>query len=163
LETRTVSAIVEGDGRIKQALVDQFHLYNATHNGDGISESLSTAEGTTARRIESGLIEKISDADVAIMDEFTEDEVGSQIVDICLAAARSLESWEQFVDSLAKLLGTKDLLLLDWYNRFGGRIFIPVTGGGHTSDEVISWMNAVFMPQTTCLKDQSSRVKNAYG
>jgi long-subunit acyl-CoA synthetase (AMP-forming) len=83
--------------------------------------------------------------------------------DVCLTAARALKGWDSFVDSMAKLLGIKDMLLLDWYDRFGGRVFIPVTGGGHTSDEVLAWMNAVFMPPTSTLKDQSSRVKNAYG
>jgi long-subunit acyl-CoA synthetase (AMP-forming) len=40
---------------------------------------------------------------------------------------------------------------------------VPVTGGGHTSEEVLRWMVEVFMPPTATLKEQSSRVKNAYG
>ena len=50
-----------------------------------------------------------------------------------------------------------------WFDRFGGRVFVPVTGGGHTSSEVITWLNEVFMSPTATFQPQSSRVKNAYG
>jgi hypothetical protein len=82
---------------------------------------------------------------------------------VCIAAMRQQEEWGSFVNAAGSLLGIKDLLLLEWYERFGGRVFVPVTGGGHTSEEVLQWMVLVFMPPTALLKEQSSRVKNAYG
>ena len=84
-------------------------------------------------------------------------------LEICIAAMRQQEDWGSFLDSAASVLGIKDLLLLEWYDHFGGRVFVPVTGGGHTSEEVLQWMVQVFMPPTATLKEQSSRVKNAYG
>ena len=42
-------------------------------------------------------------------------------------------------------------------------MFVPVTGGGHTSTEVLTWLNEVFIAPTATFKPQSSRVKNAYG
>lgn len=84
-------------------------------------------------------------------------------LDVCIASMRQQEDWGHFLDSAASVLGIKDLLLLEWYDHFGGRVFVPVTGGGHTSEEVLQWMVQVFMPPTATLKEQSSRVKNAYG
>ena len=82
---------------------------------------------------------------------------------VCIAAMRQQEDWSTFISASGTLLGIKDLLLLEWYDLFGGRVFVPVTGGGHTSEEVLRWMVDLFMPPTATLKEQSSRVKNAYG
>lgn len=84
-------------------------------------------------------------------------------LEVCIAAMRQQEDWGNFLDCAASVLGIKDFLLLEWYDHFGGRVFVPVTGGGHTSEEVLQWMVQVFMPPTATLKEQSSRVKNAYG
>jgi long-subunit acyl-CoA synthetase (AMP-forming) len=71
--------------------------------------------------------------------------------------------WNDFATAVASILGIKDLLLLEWRKRFGGRVFIPVTGGGFTSSLVMKWLDELFMPLTSTGKSQSSRVKNAYG
>lgn len=80
-----------------------------------------------------------------------------------LTQFKAYSSWDDFINTAANILGTKDDLLLTWFSRFGGRVFIPVTGGGFTSPEVLAWMSQLFMPLTTAGKDQSSRVKDAYG
>ena len=76
---------------------------------------------------------------------------------------RNLHHWQQFVDAASDILGIKSLLVADWFERFGGRVLIPVTGGGFTSDEVLRWMEEIFVPPTSLGKAQSSRVKNSYG
>lgn len=97
----------------------------------------------------------------------SESNVDGVLVDdrlrVCIAAMRQQEEWSTFINASGALLGIKDLLLLEWYDLFGGRVFVPVTGGGHTSEEVLQWMVELFMPPTATLKEQSSRVKNAYG
>lgn len=80
-----------------------------------------------------------------------------------LGTLQTLPSWTQFVESMSTLLGIKDELNLDWVNRLGGEIFIPVTGGGHASREVIAWMDELFTPKTTNYSSQPSQVKNSYG
>ena len=45
----------------------------------------------------------------------------------------------------------------------GGRVFDPITGGSHTSTEVLQFLSETLVPRTTTGADQSSRVKNAYG
>jgi long-subunit acyl-CoA synthetase (AMP-forming) len=105
---------------------------------------------------------KETDVDVINHADGNTDITDSRL-EVCIAAMRQQEDWGNFLDSAASVLGIKDLLLLEWYDHFGGRVFVPVTGGGHTSEEVLQWMVQVFMPPTATLKEQSSRVKNAYG
>ena len=76
-------------------------------------------------------------------------EMQSFTNDAIILALRALSCWPAFVSAVAAVLGTKDKLLLDWQLKFGGRVFIPVTGGGFTSTEVLQWMNDVFMPRTS--------------
>lgn len=45
----------------------------------------------------------------------------------------------------------------------GGRVFCPVTGGAHTSPEVIKFMGELLMDKTSSGEEQSSRVKDSYG
>ena len=100
---------------------------------------------------------------ICLSTDVLTDEEKSDRLHICLVAMRQQEDWGSFVNAAGSLLGIKDLLLLEWYDLFGGRVFVPVTGGGHTSEEVLHWMVELFMPPTATLKEQSSRVKNAYG
>jgi hypothetical protein len=76
-----------------------------------------------------------------------------------VSALRTVDGWDRLVDGLALLHGVRALLHMEWYERFGGRVFVPVTGGGHTSDEVVRWLNEVFIAPTATLAAQSSRVK----
>ncbi len=46
-------------------------------------------------------------------------------------------------------LGCRQDLLQEYNAKLGGEIFFPVTGGGHTSDEVMDWMTEVFCPPTS--------------
>ena len=45
-----------------------------------------------------------------------------------------------FVSHAAAIIGSRELLLTNWFQRMGGRVVAAVTGGGHTSDEVLAWM-----------------------
>ena len=45
-----------------------------------------------------------------------------------------------FVSHAAAIIGSRELLLANWFQRMGGRVVAAVTGGGHTSDEVLAWM-----------------------
>jgi long-subunit acyl-CoA synthetase (AMP-forming) len=53
------------------------------------------------------------------------------------------QSKHAFVKRASEIMGSRDLLLSNWFQRMGGRVVAAVTGGGHTSDEVLSWMQVL--------------------
>jgi hypothetical protein len=58
------------------------------------------------------------------------------------------QSKRAFVNSAAKITGSRDLLVANWCQRMGGNLvkhsaLAVVTGGGHTSEEVLSWMQVL--------------------
>jgi hypothetical protein len=54
------------------------------------------------------------------------------------AVQQLLQSKQTFVKHAADIIGSRELLLANWFQRMGGRVKAPVTGGGHTSEEVLS-------------------------
>ena len=60
-----------------------------------------------------------------------------------------LPEWPTAMQTLADQLRLKKPLLRAYFERLGGRVFRPITGGGHTSDAVLNWMNECFMSKTT--------------
>jgi long-subunit acyl-CoA synthetase (AMP-forming) len=48
-----------------------------------------------------------------------------------LEKLKKSDGWGIFVDASAELLGMRDMLLIEWFKRFGGNVFIPVTGEYH--------------------------------
>ncbi len=59
------------------------------------------------------------------------------------------QSKRAFVNSAATITGSRDLLTAKWCQRMGGNLLkgsalAAVTGGGHTSEEVLLWMQVLF-------------------
>lgn len=151
------------DKMIQKEILDHYYAYLSRSN-------LSTNSTVSDSYINSSNNRSNSSSNNGNLEERTEmcesvstNHDSENKLHFCITALKKLEEWDIFMNLVGSLLGIKDLLLLEWYSQFGGRLFVPVTGGGHTSEEVIKWMTQVFMPQTTMLKEQSSRIKNAYG
>lgn len=66
------------------------------------------------------------------------------------SAMRQLQqSKHAFVKHASQIIGSRELLLSNWFQRMGGRVLAAVTGGGHTSDDVLAWMQVradIFAP-----------------
>ena len=75
------------------------------------------------------------------------------------------ENWPKVAGILGSLTGKKEELLEEVREKWmGGRVAVPITGGAHTSDAVLTWMNEVFAPRTSAGANQDgSKVKNSYG
>jgi len=71
-------------------------------------------------------------------------DVSLDVIAAAPEAARALQqlqlSKQTFVKHAAAIIGSCELLLANWFQRMGGRVVAAVTGGGHTSDEVLAWM-----------------------
>jgi long-subunit acyl-CoA synthetase (AMP-forming) len=102
---------------------------------------------------------------------------GSMELGAVQAAQQLQQSKRTFVKSAAEIIGSRDLLLSNWFQRMGGRVLAAVTGGGHTSEEVLSWMQVlvsawlvIFVAASSCLRRPflgsrrlNTRIRAAYG
>lgn len=52
----------------------------------------------------------------------------SQILPSDLLVLRKIDGWSTFIDTVAAVAGVKDILQLDWFEKFGGRVVFPITG-----------------------------------
>jgi long-subunit acyl-CoA synthetase (AMP-forming) len=70
----------------------------------------------------------------------------SNSMNLCTAAA-ALQQLQRskhiFVHHAADIIGSRELLLSNWFQRMGGRVLSAVTGGGHTSERVLAWMQVM--------------------
>jgi hypothetical protein len=69
--------------------------------------------------------------------------LGTTAPEATSAVQQLWQSKQTFVKHAAEIIGTKELLLSNWFQRMGGRVLAAVTGGGHTSEEVLSWMQVL--------------------
>lgn len=95
----------------------------------------------------------ISDFQVALRQQNVAPRLALQVIsptatlDLSAAApeaAKAIQQLQQskhtFVKHASQIIGSRELLLSNWFQRMGGRVLAAVTGGGHTSDEVLEWM-----------------------
>lgn len=158
LEYRVVEAIMKED-TVKSEILIQYDIYKAfishlesndNNNNSNISESVTNTGNSESMEV-SVMVDTTEGSDFGVSESLTLQKRGPSLgaadldstLHICIAAMRQLEEWGAFIDSVGSVLGIKDVLLLDWYGYFGGRVFVPVTGGGHTSEEVLQWMTQV--------------------
>ena len=80
-----------------------------------------------------------------VVSNYSSLAVSSMAPEAVQAAQQLQQSKRAFVKSAAEIIGSRDLLLSNWFQRMGGRVVAAVTGGGHTSDEVLSWMQVLVL------------------
>lgn len=71
--------------------------------------------------------------------------LGTTAPEATSAVQQLWQSKQTFVKHAAEIIGSRELLLCNWFQRMGGRVLAAVTGGGHTSEEVLSWMQVLLM------------------
>jgi long-subunit acyl-CoA synthetase (AMP-forming) len=71
--------------------------------------------------------------------------LGTTAPEATSAVQQLLQSKQTFVKHAAEIIGSRELLLSNWFQRMGGRVLAAVTGGGHTSEEVLSWMQVLML------------------
>ena len=69
--------------------------------------------------------------------------LGTAAPEATSAVQQLWQSKQTFVKHAADIIGSRELLLSNWFQRMGGRVLAAVTGGGHTSQEVLSWMQVL--------------------
>lgn len=72
-------------------------------------------------------------------------ELGAIAPEAAPAVQQLQQSKRAFVKHAADIIGSRELLLSNWFQRMGGRVLAAVTGGGHISDEVLSWMQVFLL------------------